>query len=635
MIAKTMFNRAPLVPGRFAPLPLGALKPKGWLLRQLQAQAEGLTGSLSQALPQVCEGDAWLEGGEAALRAARYLEGLVPLAFLTGDERLRARAGARVDEVLKSQREDGSFGPQTQDAFIARGAMLMAVWQYYTATAERGALLFLLRYLKYLLYRLSDEPLVPQDAAFTADTLYVALCAYNVTGKRPLLDLCRLLLLQGKDWTRFCHTFPYRAPMYKHTPPAQMYTLLRASDGERSYYAHLQRTTRACNVAQGLRVPALGYVLTGSGKQEEAFEAGFSKLMKAHGVACGCFTGDTLLAGGNPSQGVDARAVHELMKTLEAELYAQGAPDAADALERLAFNALPAMYTRDMRACQWIQQPNQVRVSREARAFYDAGEEANLFTGSSNADVLSAVHRGFPGYASSLWMLSRDGGLAAMSYAPCTLRYRLGETAVRVAVDGAYPYDGAVRIELSLSEDAAFPIHLHIPAWAEGATAAVGGDVTDCAPGGFATLSRQWHDGDVILLNLPMRPRLTRWYHASAAVERGPLVFALALDEHWTELDAHGPMPDLAASTSSPWNYALLADADVEEELDPAQAGAFGEGCPAALYAQAAPVLDWTMQEGSCQQPPIAPPVDRARAVRVRLVPYGATALRISQFPLA
>ena len=206
---------------------------------------------------------------------------------------------------------------------------------------------------------------------------------------------------------------------------------------------------------------------------------------------------------------------------------------------------------------------------------------------------------------------------------------------MRVAVDGAYPYDGAVRIELSLSEDAAFPIHLHIPAWAEGATAAVGGDVTDCAPGGFATLSRQWHDGDVILLNLPMRPRLTRWYHASAAVERGPLVFALALDEHWTELDAHGPMPDLAASTSSPWNYALLADADVEEELDPAQAGAFGEGCPAALYVQAAPVLDWTMQEGSCQQPPIAPPVDRARAARVRLVPYGATALRISQFPLA
>lgn len=635
MIAKTMFNRAPLVPGRFAPLPLGALKPKGWLLRQLQAQGEGLTGSLSQALPQVCEGDAWLENGESALRAARYLEGLVPLAFLTGDEQLRARMEARVGEVLQSQREDGCFGPQTQDAFIARGSMLMAVWQYYTATAQRGALLFLLRYLKYLLYRLSDEPLAPEEAAFTADTLYVALCAYNVTGKRPLLDLCRLLLEQGKDWTRFCHTFPYRVPMYKHTPPAQMRMLLRAPEGERSYYAHLQRTTRACNVAQGLRVPALGYVLTGSGKQEEAFEAGLSKLMKAHGVACGCFTGDTLLAGGSPSQGVDARAVHELMKTMEAELYAQGAPDAADALERLAFNALPAMYTRDMRACQWIQQPNQVRVSRETRAFYDADEDANLFASQGHEDVLSAVHRGFPGYAASLWMLSRDGGLAAMSYAPCTLRYRLGETAVRVEVDGAYPYDGAVRIRLSLSADAAFPIHLHIPAWAEGATAAVGGDVTACEPGSFATLSRQWHDGDVILLNLPMRPRLTRWYHASAAVERGPLVFALALGEDWEALDARDPQSALAASTASPWNYALLADADIEEELDPAQAGAFGEGCPAALYAQAAPVLDWTMQGGSCPQPPIAPPVDRARAARVRLVPYGATALRISQFPLA
>ena len=232
-------------------------------------------------------------------------------------------------------------------------------------------------------------------------------------------------------------------------------------------------------------------------------------------------------------------------------------------------------------------------------------------------------------------MLSRDGGLAAMSYAPCTLRYRLGETAVRLSVESAYPYDGAVKITLSLSQDAAFPLHLHIPAWAEGATAAVEGEVVPCAPGEFAVLTRQWHDGDVVLLNLPMSARLTRWYHASAAVERGPLVFALPCEEEWTALCDRPLSPDWAVSAKSAWNYALVSGAGFDESAQPDQAGPFGEGCPIELETDAVAVPDWGMQGASCDQPPIAPPVSPEDAVRVRLIPYGAAALRISQFPVA
>ena len=41
MISKAIFNKAPLAPNRFAPLPLGAIEPKGELLERLQAQANG------------------------------------------------------------------------------------------------------------------------------------------------------------------------------------------------------------------------------------------------------------------------------------------------------------------------------------------------------------------------------------------------------------------------------------------------------------------------------------------------------------------------------------------------------------------------------------------------------------------
>src|SRR5689334_9541147 len=44
-------NRAPLVAAPFMKLPIGAIRPHGWLLRQLELEAEGMTGKLSEISP--------------------------------------------------------------------------------------------------------------------------------------------------------------------------------------------------------------------------------------------------------------------------------------------------------------------------------------------------------------------------------------------------------------------------------------------------------------------------------------------------------------------------------------------------------------------------------------------------------
>ena len=64
-------NRAPLLESRYMELPLGAIKPEGWLKLQLQAQVTGLTGHLDEVYPNVVgtrnawlggDGDAWERG---------------------------------------------------------------------------------------------------------------------------------------------------------------------------------------------------------------------------------------------------------------------------------------------------------------------------------------------------------------------------------------------------------------------------------------------------------------------------------------------------------------------------------------------------------------------------------------------
>src|SRR5262249_18676172 len=55
-------NGASLVPNALYLLPLTSIKPKGWLRRQLEIQAHGLSGHLDEFWPDVGPTSGWLGG---------------------------------------------------------------------------------------------------------------------------------------------------------------------------------------------------------------------------------------------------------------------------------------------------------------------------------------------------------------------------------------------------------------------------------------------------------------------------------------------------------------------------------------------------------------------------------------------
>ena len=188
------------------------------------------------------------------------------------------------------------------------------------------------------------------------------------------------------------------------------------------------------------------------------------------------------------------------------------------------YNGVAAAFAPDLHSVQSIQQANQLKISCAPR-FPLSSETANLFA-LCDSESLTALLAAWPRFAQHQGLLSRDDGLYAASYAPCQVRYRLGGACVRLNVESAYPANGSVRITVSLDRDAAFPMHLRIPSWAKGATAAVAGEIIPAQAGTILTVNRQWNDGDELLLTLPMTAERIVCYHQAVCVKRGPLAFA-------------------------------------------------------------------------------------------------------------
>lgn len=647
MIGMAIFNKAPFTPNTMAELPLGAIRPEGWLLEQLKTQAEGLTGSLGLNWPYVNEKCAWLGGdGDSWERAPYYLDGLVPLAWELDDEELKARSVKYINKILESQREDGSFGPESNEDYWPNMIVLKVMMQYFTATGDKSILKFMDRYFRYQNNNIEDYPLKWWAVARAQENMLAVEWFYNITGQKYLIELLYKLREQCLDWTNQLHSFPYIRAMSRAFTWERLSTGLKDEmDNDtplrgtmRPYFGTQYHFTHGVNIAMSLKAPAVTSLFKAGYKEQSAFHVGWQKLMKYHGVASGIFTCDEHINGDSPSQGTELCTIVEAMFSMETMLgIGSFDPNLPDMLEKLAFNALPACFTPDMRAHQYDQQVNQIKVSNEKRNWYNNNDDSNIFGLEPNFGCCTAnMHQGWPKFVSHLWYATNDQGLAVVSYAPCSVSFKAGGQPVRIKVTTTYPFGDTVKIEIKPKEPCEFPLYLRIPGWAENALInAPDGEILSVAAGKTASVSRKWNQGDIIEIKFNTVPRITNWGQKSAAIEYGPLLMAFHPNEKWEKLCDHGYSEDWQITTDDEWNFGLIPDTDFECKFDPEKVSAFGKGDPALrIKCRAAKVPNWRMEGASCAPVPINPTVSKADLTDITLVPYGDTRLRIAQFPV-
>ena len=119
------------------------------------------------------------------------------------------------------------------------------------------------------------------------------------------------------------------------------------------------------------------------------------------------------------------------------------------------------------------------------------------------------VHRMFPNYISRMWMNGDEHEIVAALYGPSEYRTEINGTKVCITEDTSYPFSGKITFRFALDgAPVRIPFTMRIPSWVENAKLTVNAEQPkEYHAGGFSTIERRFKDGDVVELDIDMKPR--------------------------------------------------------------------------------------------------------------------------------
>ncbi len=333
-------DREPLIRQSFAKLPLTAIKPGGWLKKQLELQRDGLTGNLGEISIWLTKTDnAWLNKSRTGKygweELPYWLKGYGDIAYVLQDEKMLRETKFWINAVLNNQQPDGDFGPiiykgDGKRDLWANMPMLWCMQSYYDYSKDPRVLTFMSKYFQWELTIPDDKFLEDYwENSRGGDNMISVYWLYNRTGEKFLLDLATKIDRNTANWRQ------------KNNLP----------------------NWHNVNVAECFREPATYYLQSHSQDDLDATYNDFHLIRNIYGqVPGGMFGADENARKGytDPHQAVETCGMVEQMTSDEYLLQYTGDTFWADNCEDVAFNTFPAAFTADYKALRYLTAPNMV-----------------------------------------------------------------------------------------------------------------------------------------------------------------------------------------------------------------------------------------------------------------------------------
>ena len=590
------------------------IKPQGWLRRQLEIQARGLSGNLDLVWRDVRD-SAWIGGdAEGWERVPYWLDGFIPLAYLLEDEQLIARAKKYINAILAAQRPDGWICPcaeediPTYDSWAVQliGKVLTVYYQCSGDDRIPGALYRIHKNYYDLLS--SGKIQLFKWGKFRWFETFIALdMLYKMYGEEWIRKLAHILREQGADYASF-------------------------TDRWCRYLNKWTFETHIVNLGMMLKYEAVSCDLLGEEYTDRA-ETLRALLDKYNGTPTELFTGDECLAGLSPIHGTELCAVVEQMYSYELLYAYTGDKKWAERLEVIAFNALPATISDDMWAHQYVQLSNQIDCRRfpGKPPFTTNSAESHVFGLEPNYGCCTAnFNQGWPKLALSAFMHSGDTILSALPI-PSVLT----DHGVRISLSTDYPFNNSFVYDITA--DRPFTLKVRVPSFAEGLTVDGGAvALTDMLSFDIAPGKR------TVSISYDATPHMVSRPYGLNTVKCGSLLFSLPIKYNtklleYVKKDVERKFPycDYEYTPASDWNYGYCDSPLTLERRGVGDVPFSSEQPPLVVKAQTCHI-DWGLEEGyetlCAKLPRSTTPLDAP--AETELYPYGCTKLRMTELPI-
>jgi hypothetical protein len=623
-------------------LPLGDIIPQGWIRNQLEVQADGLTGNVMELFDDLSIKSAWLGGkGESWERGPYYVDGLMPLAYLLDDDKLKGITKLWIDNIFNSQTEAGFFGPKGNLDWWPRMVVTKMLTSYYEATKDERVIPFLKKYYTYMNNNIDERPLYSWANARGIEELIGVDWLYIKTKESFLLELGNKIIAQSLDWGKEFEDFPYISPTDEYMSSARFNVkkvafyavdfinnmnqkskmnkekmLERNNDSFNKFY-HL---THGVNIAMALKYPALIGCFKNNLSLAIQSKKGYDTIMNYHGTANGLYTCDEHLSGAIPTQGTELCTVAEAMFSAE-KLYECTDDDKwADLIELLAFNTFPATFTSDMCSHQYVQQANQISATTAKRNWYDAYNKANIYGLKPNyACCLANMHQGFPKFCEHLAYLDNDI-LVLLCPLPMKIDTLIGGENVSIEVISDYPFKDTARVKIKKGMPI---IRFRIPKNANSLT--INGKVHT-----GSSVVIEAIEGKDLILKYDFKLIEKRNKDGSVSFYYGNLLLALPINRSIKFKNASDRFSDREMKPVSNWNYTPISKDGykiVENKISKEPFSTY----PLEIVFKGIQVPSW-IEKGN-QADLVPTKFLKGQEAMINLVPYGMTDLRISHFP--
>lgn len=636
-------NREPLSPLHFVKLPVGSIRPEGWVKEFLLRQRDGMTGHLTEISGWLeKENNAWLSadgtGKHGWEEVPYWLKGYLSLAYTLDDKDMINEAHTWIEAALNSQRSDGYFGPWIEKRgnpdLWGNMIMLWCLQTYYEYTNDHRVIELMTNYFKWQLEYPEEKFLKDRwDTVRAGDNLYSVYWLYNITGDEWLLELGKKIQRNTANWR-----IDSNLPQWHNV-----------------------------DIAQGFREPATRWMQTKDSADLAATYNNFHLVRRIFGqVPGGMFGGDEVCRMGyiDPRQGIELCGMVEQMASDELLLRFTGDPMWADNCEDIAFNTYPAAVMPDFKSLRYFTCPNM--VTTDARNHHPGINNGGRFLIMNPFSHRCCQHnhaQGWPYYAENMWLATPDNGLAAILYSAGTVTARVGNgTQVSITEATNYPFEEKIKLTVHTPDAVEFPLYLRIPGWCETAKISINGKaVTETfAAGKYVRLEQLWKNGDEVLIDFPMKITMRQWptNKKSVSLNYGPLTFSIKINEEYIRRDSRATKfddsilhpqiqeeqwPSWEINPKSAWNYGLVCNPDnpapdftvIRKEWPKDNFPFTTDSAPIEIKAKGQAIPTWKIDNYYlCGVLPPNPVQSHEPVEEITLIPMGAARLRISAFPV-